>query len=170
MLYSSSKYGIIKRKMNIQELRSYRPLRLNGDTNTRKIRRPYFDVGAHLPEAQSGFQEIARISLKSSTGDVISIQAKINKKSIRIIVIDEYDTKFLDYKSSYKSIPTQGEIFDVIRDMNNEPNSQYYWVAIVEMLEFKSLKEIANYMFIDSVVYPNLNDLLMDFFMQYGYR
>ena len=85
-------------------------------------------------------------------------------------MIDEYDTKFLDYKSSYKSIPTQGEIFDVIRDMNNEPNSQYYWVEIVEMLELKSLKEIANYMVIDSLVYPNLNDLLMDFFRQYSYK
>jgi hypothetical protein len=33
----------------------------------------------------------------------------------------------------------------------------------------KSLKEIANYMVIDSLVYPNLNDLLMDFFRQYKY-
>jgi hypothetical protein len=156
--------------MNIDDLRNFKPNGFLGSSNTEGIRRPFFDVGEHLPKAQRGFQEIARISLSSSTGDVISIRAKINKKSIRISVIDEYDTKFLDYKSSYKSIPTQGEIFDVIRDMNNEPNSQYYWVEIVEMLELKSLKEIANYMVIDSLVYPNLNDLLMDFFMYYGYN
>ena len=155
--------------MNIEDLRNFKPTGFLGSSNTKGIRRPFFDVGEHLPKAQRGFQEIARISLSSSTGDVISIRAKINKKSIRISVIDEYDTKFLDYKSSYKSIPTQGEIFDVIRDMNNEPNSQYYWVEIVEMLELKSLKEIANYMVIDSLVYPNLNDLLMDFFRQYNY-
>jgi hypothetical protein len=156
--------------MNIDDLRNFKPNGFLGSSNTEGIRRPFFDVGEHLPKAQRGFQEIARISLSSSTGDVISIRAKINKKSIRISVIDEYDTKFLDYKSSYKSIPTQGEIFDVIRDMNNEPNSQYYWVEIVEMLELKSLKEIANYMVIDSLVYPNLNDLLMDFFRQYDYK
>lgn len=156
--------------MNIHDIRSYRPLGLIGSSNTKGIRRPFFDVGEHLPKAQRGIHEIARISLSSSTGDVISIRAKINKKSIRISVIDEYDTKFLDYKSSYKSIPTQGEIFDVIRNMNNEPNSQYYWVEIVEMLELKSLKEIANYIVIDSLLYPNLNELLKDFFIQCGYR
>jgi hypothetical protein len=155
--------------MNIQDIRSYRPSGLIGSSNTKEIRRPFFDVGEHLPKAQRGFQEIARISLASSTGDVISIRAKINKKSIRICVVDEYDTKFIDYKTLYKSIPSQGEVFDVIRDMNNESQAQYYWVEIVEMLELKSLKEIANYMVIDSLVYPNLNDLLMDFFRQYKY-
>lgn len=141
--------------MNIQDIRSYRPSELSGSAHTKGIRRPFFNVGEHLAKAQRGFQEIARISLSSSTGDVISIRAKIKKNSIRIRVIDEYETKFLDYKSSYKSIPTLGEIFDVIRDMNNEPNSQYCWIEIVEMLELKNLKEIANYMVIDSLVYPN---------------
>ena len=59
------------RTINIQELRNYRPSGLNNQANTKKIRIPYFDVGEHLQEAQRGFQEIARISLQSSTGSDI---------------------------------------------------------------------------------------------------
>ncbi len=146
------------------------PAILYGSSQTTETRRPYFDVGEHLPRISAGYFEIARISLASSTGDVISIRAKINKNSIRIKVVDEYDTNFIEYKSVYNNIPTQGEIFDVIRDMNNERQSQYYWIQIVEMHELKSLNEITDFIFIDSLIYPNLNELLVEFFKNYGYE
>ena len=57
--------------MNIEDLRNFKPTGFLGSSNTKEIRRPFFDVGEHLPKAQRGFQEIVRISLRSSTGSDI---------------------------------------------------------------------------------------------------
>lgn len=154
--------------MEIDILRNYRPTHLVDEATTLDIRRPYHDVGEHLP-IDKGFIEIARISLASSTGDVISIRAKVNKQSVRIKVVDEYDTRFIDYKSLFDQIPTQGEIADVIRDMNNEPLSNYYWLEIVQGLELKDLKSISQYFQVHSTLYPNLNELMLEFFRENGY-
>ena len=69
----------------------------------------------------------------------------------------------------YTTIPTQGEIFNIIRDMNTESDSQYYWIQIVKMNELKTLNEITDFIYIDSNLYPNLNDLLIEFFSNNGY-
>ncbi len=96
--------------MILDKIIHFRPVVIHNVSNSQETRRPYFDVGEHLPRISAGYFEIARISLAYSTGDVISIRAKINKNSIRIKVVDEYDTNFIEYKSVYNNIPTQGEI------------------------------------------------------------
>jgi hypothetical protein len=148
----------------------FRPKDLFGNMNTKKIRKPFYDVGEFLPSFNKGSQEIARICLSSSTGDVISIRAKKNKNGYQIEVVDEYETEFIEYKKMYELIPTQGDIFDVIRDMNTESDSQYYWIQIVEMNGLKTIDEITNFIHIDSNIYPDLNELLIDFFIQNGYE
>ncbi len=156
--------------MEKKDIRLFRPKDLFGNMNTEKIRKPFYDVGEFLPSLSKGYQEIARICLSSSTGDVLSIRAKKNKNYYFIKVEDEYETEFIEYKRKYELIPTQGEIFDVIRDMNTESHSQYYWIQIVEMNEFRTIDEITDFIYIDSNIYPNLNELLIDFFIQNGYE
>lgn len=155
--------------MKNEDINLFRPKNLFSKQNTERIRNPFFDVGEFLPSEEDGYQEIARICLSSSTGDVISVRAKKLKIGYLIEVIDEYETEFVDYKKKYSSIPTQGEIFNVIRDMNNDINSQYYWIQIVEMNELKTLDEITDFIYIDSNIYPDLNELLIEFFRQNEY-
>ncbi|MDB4286400.1 hypothetical protein N9933_03785 [bacterium] len=155
--------------MENEDIKLFRPKDLFGKENTNKIRKPFFDVGEFLKSVDSGYQEIARICLSSSTGDVISIRAKKAKNGYRIEVVDEYETEFVGYKKKYALIPTQDEIFNVVRDMNTESDSQYYWIQIVEMNELKTLDEITDFIYIDSNIYPYLNELLIEFFRQNEY-
>ena len=152
------------------DIKLFRPKELFGNMNTEKIRKPFIDVGEFLPPSNKGYQEIARISLSSSTGDVISIRAKKTKNDYKIEVVDEYETEFIGYKRKYKEIPTQGEMFNVFRDLNTESDSNYYWIEIVEMNELKTIDEITNFIYIDSNIYPDLNELLIEFFKQNGYQ
>ena len=156
--------------MENKDIKSFRPNHLFGNKNTEKIRNPFFDVGEFLPSVDSGYQEIARICLSSTTGDVISIRAKKTKNGYRVEVLDEYETEFIEYEKKYELIPTQGEIFNVIRDMNTESRAQYYWIQIVEMNELKTLDAIADFICIDSNIYPDLNNLLIGFFKENGYE
>jgi len=156
--------------MENKDIRLFRPIELFGSKNTEEIRKPFFDVGEFLPSVDKGYQEIARICLSSSTGDVISIRAKKAKNGYDVEVVNEYETEFIEYEKKYELIPTQGEIFNVIRDMNTESDSQYYWIQIVEMNELKTINEITDFIYIDSNIYPDLNELLIHFFKQNEYK
>jgi hypothetical protein len=46
--------------------------------------------GAFLPHAESGEVEIARVSLASTTGDIISVRAQQTNDGILYSVVDEY--------------------------------------------------------------------------------
>ena len=64
---------------------------------------PTFMGGEYLPDYRKSETEIARISLDSTTADVISIRAARRSGRLRYRVVDEYDTKFeLPLKSSQK--------------------------------------------------------------------
>ena len=54
--------------------------------------------------------------------------------------------------------------------MNTQRDSQYFWIEIVEMNELKTIDEITNFIYIDSNIYPDLNELLIDFFQQNEYK
>ncbi len=55
---------------------------------------PSFMGGEYLPDYQYGEVEIARICLRSTTSDVISLRARPNEAGIAYRIIDEYDGKF----------------------------------------------------------------------------
>jgi hypothetical protein len=153
-------------KRNIE---TYRPLNLFSKNNTDKTRSRIVDVGEFLPDETDGFIEIARICLSSSTGDIISIRVKQSGSEYEMDVVDEYETIFLDYQKTFQTIPTQEEVFSVIRDMHTELKSNYYWLEIVQMNELTTIKEITDFIYIDSNVYPELNTLLVEFFKENGY-
>jgi hypothetical protein len=139
----------------------FRPNQLLPNSYKPGIRRPYIDVGEHLPATSNGYFEIARILLSSTTGDVISILSKPIKKGYKIKVEDEYETIFGGYKKTYKLIPTQGEIFEVIKDLQD--NELNYLEQLMEYNDFESDDDIINFISIDSDLYPNLNDLLIEY-------
>ena len=151
-------------------MKLYKPECLFTENGTSKIRTPYFDVGEFLPTEDNGFHEIARICLASTTGDVISIRAKECNGSIIIEVVDEYLTEFFEYKKDYSEIPTQGEICDIITTMCLEPNSLSYLFGIIEMNGFSTINEITDFIYMDSNVYPDLNELFVAFLKQNEYK
>ena len=55
---------------------------------------PTWMGGEYLPNYHSGETEIARISLKSTLSDVISIRATRRNGKLRYRVVDEYETRF----------------------------------------------------------------------------
>lgn len=55
---------------------------------------PEFMGGEYLPDYEAEEVEIARIELRSTTSDVISLRAKRDPRGIRYRVLDEYGTEF----------------------------------------------------------------------------
>lgn len=55
---------------------------------------PIFMGGEYLPDYLEGEVEIARVSLKSTTGDVFSVRARRQADGIHFRMVDEYETIF----------------------------------------------------------------------------
>jgi len=61
---------------------------------------PMFMGGEYLPDFGAGETEIARLELRSTTADVISIRARRAGARIRYRIVDEYDTRFEQQRKS----------------------------------------------------------------------
>jgi len=61
---------------------------------------PAFLSGEFLPPYQPMEREIARIELRSATGDVVSVRAKPAADRIRYRIVDEYDTRYAPGRAS----------------------------------------------------------------------
>ena len=55
---------------------------------------PAFMGGEYLPDAEEGEVEIARVELRSVTGDVFSVRARPEGSHIRYRIVDEYGSAF----------------------------------------------------------------------------
>ena len=150
----------------IKELRNYIPRNLFSEEGTNQIRRPHFDVGEFLPGMEESQREIVRMSLASTTGDVISIRASKEGYVFRIFIVDEYQTEFIEFKDEFDKTPTQGEIFDVIVNMNTEADSQPYWLAVIESNGFENISDIQDFIQFDSNIYPDLNELFENYLIE----
>lgn len=161
------------RKMeNSEQFKKFRPqledFRIPDTTSG--TRRPYFDVGEYLPKLQEGEIEFVRINLASTTGDVFSIRIRQERNKFIINVVDEYETDFIEYESEYNQIPSQEDLLDIITSMNNEEDSQPYWLAIFEQNGFSSIEQIMDFFQIDSKIYPNLNELFVEYLNENGFK
>lgn len=86
---------------------------------------PAFFGGAFLPPLRWNEVEIARITLESTTFDVISIRARICKRRIYYSVVDEYEGQVsyeCQRKSSVRPL-TMRELIDLME--NTEVNGEY---------------------------------------------
>jgi hypothetical protein len=121
--------------------------------------------------------EIAQINIKSRLGDLYCITAEQMEESVVIDVYDEYEQWYCGYRYSYDSIPTQGEVFEIIRDMHIDEErkpftdhpSPNYWIQIIEMNELKNHDDILKFIDISSPFYPDLSLLFSVFLRQNGY-
>lgn len=64
---------------------------------------PWFMGGEYLPDTYSNEVEIARVTLKSTTMDVISIRARRTKHRIVYKIVDEYPEYGFDYTKIKKT-------------------------------------------------------------------
>ena len=156
--------------MNLNNILNYRPVNILKAEGTKKFRMPYYDVGEFLPKMKKGFFEIARICLASSTGDVISIRVKKNIKSYRVEVVDEYETEFIEFNDKYQEIPTQGDVIDIIMNLNHDYDSQEFLYGIIQQNEFKTIDEIIDFIYLDSNFYPDLNQLFIHRLKENGFK
>ena len=145
----------------------YRPEVLFNEPNKNRTRRPYIDVGEFLPPQAKGFMEIARISLASTTGDVISIRAKKTKKGYEIKVEDEYESNYDFYQKLFKLIPTQGEVFKIITSLNEDSVDMI--MNLIEYGDYKSIEEFTSFIHIKSSFYPDLNEMLEEYLKDFEF-
>jgi hypothetical protein len=95
---------------------------------------PLLMGGEYLPDQEQGEVEIARIEIRSTTGDVTSVYARRGSKRIRYRVVDEYEGDTLTGKTTRTSARplTLGELTDFFLGAWN----------LLEVLEFNEFADV----------------------------
>jgi hypothetical protein len=107
---------------------------------------PDFMGGEYLPAYEPGQVEIARIEMKSATGDVISIRAKKKESWILYSVFDEYETEYI-----------------ITADHSQKPATLLELIALIEGARDSEGGTLIKYQFgaeftrVRSIFYPQLS-------------
>lgn len=124
---------------------------------------PAFMGGEYLPDTADGEVEIARVELKSVTGDVFSVRARPDGPQIRYRVVDEYDTPFNVEPEVSEGPLTLGELIALI-DGAHDPEYEGvrgpgllegFWQSEVEY-GGSTPQEAVSFATAESVFYPTL--------------
>jgi hypothetical protein len=75
---------------------------------------PMLMGGEYLPDYEEDEVEIARVSLKSTTADVISIRARPSPEGIRYRIVDEYEKVFHCGPEVSERPLTMGELIELV--------------------------------------------------------
>lgn len=155
---------------SLQSLRDFVPSHINFDRplHTRGIRKPAVHVGEYLPPARSGETEIARISLASTLGDVVSIRARRSGKLVILSVYDEYQTVFTDFQDTFNGLPTQGELVDLLCSFRGEDDERPYLPGVIENNGYETADEAMDFITLDSQLYPDLETLFRVWIAAHG--
>jgi len=156
--------------ISIVEMKNYRPANLFIENTTEKIRRPTVDIGEFLPILTIGIVEVARISLASVTGDVISIRLRKTPKKFAVDIVDEYGSVFVGFKRFYHEIPTQGELFNSIIDLCYESDGESIIWGNINVNELTTIADIKQFFYVDSNIYPKLNELFEEYFREIDFE
>jgi hypothetical protein len=81
--------------------------------------------GEFLPSRCGGEVEIARVSMESVTGDVISVRARWKRGKIHFAVVDEYDTSYRFKPKSSKLPLTLEELIALIDSAKGYSDNHY---------------------------------------------
>jgi hypothetical protein len=116
-----------------------------------------------LPDYQKGEVEIARLSLASVTGDVISVRAARRGKKITYRIVDEYESSFeLQRKVSVQPL-TMGEMVDLIAGAVVEGLSEFpgglpnaYRDYNLAVDDSQDLRDLRDFVTVTSSFYPEL--------------
>jgi hypothetical protein len=105
--------------------------------------------GEYLPDLEFGEVEIARLELKSTTGDVLSFRARWLGTSIQYRLVDEYQSDFL-LAFCRSDLPlTLGEMIQVLGEF-----PEYYRDFNLEHAD--DPKELVDFVRVSSEFYPEL--------------
>lgn len=75
---------------------------------------PHLMGGEYLPSYGEGEIEIARVSLRSTTADVISVRARCEGRVIKYRIVDEYESEFKVAPAESLEPLTMGELIALI--------------------------------------------------------
>jgi hypothetical protein len=81
---------------------------------------PFLMGGEYLPDCDAEEIEIARVALRTTTGDVISIRARQADGIIHYSVVDEYDSRFECSPASAEAPLSLEELINLIDTASNE--------------------------------------------------
>jgi hypothetical protein len=116
---------------------------------------PSFMGGEYLPDIETKEVEIARIAIRSTTGDVTSVYARRGAGRIRYRVVDEYEGETLigcTKRTSTKPL-TLGAVYRLIVDA-------WQFMAVLEMNYEDDLDGMLGFFNGVSVFYPEFDALL----------
>jgi hypothetical protein len=117
--------------------------------------------GEYLPQYSKSEVEIARISLKSTTSDQISIRAFGQDGDIRYRVVDEYESEYqLSIESSHAplSLAKLIALLDETSNPFNEAGSGLIRCHWESDQNFSSREEAIDFVSVDSAFYPELSN------------
>ena len=149
---------------NQDRLSELDPILLADSTNT-EVRQllsaihPSFMGGEYLPDLLPTEVEIARVELKSTTSDVISIRARRDPgdELIHYRIVDEYETDFT-IESKASSLPlSQGELIALLDDTTE--GGEGGLAHCYNILNNNSLgdpESLRNFTTVSSTIYPDL--------------
>jgi hypothetical protein len=116
---------------------------------------PSFMGGEYLPDIDAKEVEIARIAIRSVTGDVTSVYARRGAQRIRYRVVDEYQGETLVGRAKRTSTKplTLGEVYQLVTDA-------WQFMAVLEMNYEDDLDGMLEFFSGVSVFYPQFDALL----------
>lgn len=121
---------------------------------------PMFMGGEYLPDFGSGETEIARLELRSTTADVISIRGRRAGARIHYRIVDEYDTRFEQQRKTSRIQLTLEELIRFIDGSSHPDLAGRLALCYNEMNadgggDRRSLRDFTR---VRSAVYPQLEE------------
>ena len=126
---------------------------------------PSFMGGEYLPDYLRGEVEIARIQLKSTTWDVISVRARRTPKRVAYRVVDEYNAPFLWRPARAHRPLSLAELVHLIDGIRYADSDDHWYThgfmsalrgAVPEVIEDDWILEMADFVTVSSDFYTDL--------------
>jgi len=118
--------------------------------------------GEYLPSTDAEAVEIARISLASVLGDVISVRAIRKPTRITYAVVDEYETAFVPAVHWSREPLTLGRLIELINETVDEAGDYdrgLVWTFWLRQLEYTDdIRQAIGFVDVESAFYPQLAD------------
>jgi hypothetical protein len=111
--------------------------------------------GEYLPDYEHNEIEIARVFLKSTTGDVFSLRARQQGRLIQYRIVDEYGTEFKIQPEETIEPLSMGELIRLIDDAENEGRKGLTNIFRDFNLD-KDPMELLDFVTVTSEFYPDL--------------
>lgn len=121
---------------------------------------PLYMGGEYLPDYATGEVEIARVSLQSTTGDVISVRARPKGRFIGYRIVDEYGTRFKFRPRRSEEPLTFGELIGLMDGVEHPGRegtglTNFFRDALTSM-KAEDPFQLVSFVRVSSLFYPDL--------------